>query len=281
VKLDFRALYKQDIFPMMTELFGYTDGKKVPKLVKVSLNRGSDPSTSGTSDMKKSEDELSLIAGQKPYLRKARKSVSAFKIREGMHVGLAVNLRGARMYAFLAKLVHVILPRVRDFRGLNWEGFDRSGNYNFGVDDQLVFPEVSYDDVKKVRGVGLSLVTSSETDEEADYLLTAFGFIFTPHPFLGSVAPRPGWSGDSSSYSPGEIQSRVQELRSGGDKGIRPLVSKSPSTLTWAEEHWKYIVRETTELVEVHSTFSEDCEFARDKDKLNTFRLPPIGAEYL
>jgi large subunit ribosomal protein L5 len=178
MKLDFRSLYREKVVPSVMKEFNYSRLEQVPKIIKVSLNRGVGGGARGSSEFKRSMKEVSLIGGQFPIPRKARKSVAGFKIRDGMQVGVSVNLRRERMYAFIARLVHIVLPRVRDFRGLGISGFDGSGNYGFGIADQLAFPEVPYDEVVGTQGVGLSIVTTSESDTEARFLLTLMGFIF-------------------------------------------------------------------------------------------------------
>jgi large subunit ribosomal protein L5 len=189
-------------------MFSYRPSQEIPKVVKICLNRGNAAGV-GASDARSSAAELSLITGQVPYLRKARKSIAGFKVREGNSVGLAITLRGARMYSFLARLVHIVLPRVRDFRGLDWKRFDRSGNYNFGIDDQLVFPELSYEDVTKARGVGLSLVTSAPSDEEACFLLSGLGMVFDESALC---SPRPGWVGSELIPAASELGPQSRHL---------------------------------------------------------------------
>lgn len=178
MKLDFRLLYKEKVVPSMIKEFSYSHPEKVPKFVKVSLNRGVGGGARSSSEFKRSVNEVSLIGGQVPVPRKARRSIAGFKIRDGMQVGVSANLRKERMYALIARLVHVVLPRVRDFRGLRASGFDGSGNYNFGIADQLAFPEVPYDEVVGTQGIGLSVVTTSDSDSEARFLLELMGFIF-------------------------------------------------------------------------------------------------------
>ena len=179
MKLDLKSLYKQKIIPSLIEEFGYKNIEQVPKLVKISVNRGVGEASKNAKELDSSVEELSLIVGQKPTVNKASKSVAGFKIRDGMAIGTSVTLRKEQMYTFLTKLIHIVLPRIRDFRGINPNGFDGRGNYNLGLKEQLIFPEVSYDDVTQIRGLDISIVTTAKTDEEARALLKSFGMPFT------------------------------------------------------------------------------------------------------
>jgi large subunit ribosomal protein L5 len=178
MKLDLKSLYKQEIVPAMIEAFGYKNIEQVPKIVKISVNRGIGEAAKNSKELDASVQEMALIVGQKPTVNKARKSVAGFKIRDGMSVGSSVTLRKAQMYTFLTKLIHIVLPRIRDFRGIDPNGFDGRGNYNIGLKEQLIFPEISYDDVTQLRGLDISIVTTAKTDEEAHALLKAFGMPF-------------------------------------------------------------------------------------------------------
>ena len=175
MKLDLKSLYKQKIVPSLIEEFGYKNIEQVPKLVKISVNRGVGEATKNSKELDSSSQELSLIVGQKPTINKASKSVAGFKIRDGMAIGTSVTLRKDQMYTFLTKLIHIVLPRIRDFRGINPNGFDGRGNYNLGLKEQLIFPEISYDDVQQIRGLDISIVTTAKTDEEASALLKSLG----------------------------------------------------------------------------------------------------------
>jgi|TARA_B110000046_G_scaffold5158_1_gene5454 large subunit ribosomal protein L5 len=178
MKLDLKNLYKQKIVPSMIEEFGYKNIEQVPKIVKISVNRGIGEASKNSKELDSSVNEMSLIVGQKPTVNKAKKSVAGFKIRDGMSIGASVTLRQERMYTFLTKLIHIVLPRIRDFRGINANGFDGRGNYNLGLKEQLIFPEISYDDVTEIRGLDISIVTTAKTDEEARALLKSFGMPF-------------------------------------------------------------------------------------------------------
>ena len=156
----------------------YKNIEQVPKIVKISVNRGIGEAAKNSKELDASVQEMALIVGQQPMINKARKSVAGFKIRDGMSVGSSVTLRKAQMYTFLTKLIHIVLPRIRDFRGIDPNGFDGRGNYNIGLKEQLIFPEISYDDVTQLRGLDISIVTTAKTDEEAHALLKAFGMPF-------------------------------------------------------------------------------------------------------
>jgi large subunit ribosomal protein L5 len=178
MKLDLKSLYKQEIVPAMIEAFGYKNIEQVPKIVKISVNRGIGEASKNSKELDASVGEVALIVGQQPTINKAKKSVAGFKIRDGMSVGSSVTLRKVQMYTFLTKLIHIVLPRIRDFRGIDPNGFDGRGNYNIGLKEQLIFPEISYDDVTQIRGLDISIVTTAKTDEEAYALLKAFGMPF-------------------------------------------------------------------------------------------------------
>ena len=178
MKLDLKSLYKQEIVPAMIEAFGYKNIEQVPKIVKISVNRGIGEAAKNSKELDASIGEMALIVGQQPIINKAKKSVAGFKIRDGMSVGSSVTLRKVQMYTFLTKLIHIVLPRIRDFRGIDPNGFDGRGNYNIGLKEQLIFPEISYDDVTQLRGLDISIVTTAKTDEEAHALLKAFRMPF-------------------------------------------------------------------------------------------------------
>jgi large subunit ribosomal protein L5 len=178
MKLDLKRLYKQKIVPSMIEEFGYKNIEQVPKLVKISINRGFGEASKNSKELDASVKEMSLIIGQKPSIHKATKAIAGFKIREGMSVGASVTLRQEQMYNFLTKLINIVLPRIRDFRGISPNSFDGRGNYNLGLKEQLICPEISYSDVTQIRGLDISIVTTAKTDEEARALLKAFGIPF-------------------------------------------------------------------------------------------------------
>jgi large subunit ribosomal protein L5 len=170
--------YDERIVNAMTEKFGYKNRLEVPKLDKIVINMGVGEATQDKKKVEVAAGEMELIAGQKPVITKAKKSIAQFKLREGMPIGVKVTLRRDRMYEFLDRLVTVALPRVRDFRGLNPRSFDGRGNYAMGLKEQIIFPEISYDRIDKVRGMDIIVTTTAKTDEEARELLRLFNFPF-------------------------------------------------------------------------------------------------------
>jgi large subunit ribosomal protein L5 len=170
--------YQKKVVPALTKEFGYTNPMAVPKLEKISLNIGLGEATQNAKLLDGAVNELSQIAGQKPVITKARKSIAAFKLREGNSIGCMVTLRGDRMYEFFDRLVNVSLPRVRDFRGVSAKSFDGRGNYTLGIHDQLIFPEIDYNKVDKVKGMNVCITTSARTDAEGVALLKHLGMPF-------------------------------------------------------------------------------------------------------
>jgi len=182
-----RELYQSEVAPKLTSRFGYSNPMEVPRLQKVTLNMGIGEAKTTSSILEAATEQLSVIAGQRPNVRKARKSIANFKIREGMPVGVSVTLRGARMWEFVDRLVSIAIPRIRDFRGLNPRSFDGRGNYSLGVREQLIFPEIDYDSIDQVRGLDVTVTTSAPTDEEAFELLLGLGFPFAEEGRPGQV----------------------------------------------------------------------------------------------
>ena len=180
MRKNLKTFYKQQIVPSLIKEFDYKNIEEVPKVLKVSINRGIGENSRSSKELAISLKELATITGQQPVINEARKSVAGFKIRDGMTVGASVTLRKDRMYAFLERLIHIILPRIRDFRGISPDGFDGRGNYNLGIKDQLIFPEISYDDVNQLEGFDVCIVTSAKTDEEAYGLLKQLGLPLRP-----------------------------------------------------------------------------------------------------
>ena len=170
--------YEKEVAPALKKEFGYANVMAIPKISKVVINMGLGEATSNAKIVDVASDELSRIAGQKATVRRAKKSIAAFKVREGMAVGAMVTLRGERMYEFLDRLVSIALPRVRDFKGISGKGFDGRGNYTLGLRDQILFPEIDYMKVDKARGMNVSVVTTAKTDEEARKLLQLIGLPF-------------------------------------------------------------------------------------------------------
>ena len=173
-----RDTYKSEVVPYLMKHFNYKNVNQVPKLVKITINGGLGDIKDNAKSVQNVEKELALITGQKPVLTKAKKSVANFKVREGMTVGIKVTLRGDKMYQFFDKFVSIALPRVRDFKGVPDKSFDGRGNYAMGIKEQLIFPEIQYDQVEKIRGFDICFVTTAKTDEEAYQLLKAMGMPF-------------------------------------------------------------------------------------------------------
>ncbi len=173
-----KEFYKQDVAPQLMKKFSYKNVMQIPKLEKIVINVGAGEARDNSKVIDSIMDDIAAITGQRPMVCKAKKSVANFKLREGMKIGVKVTLRGEKMYEFLDRLFNVALPRVRDFRGINPNSFDGRGNYNMGLKEQLIFPEIEYDKIDKVRGMDICFVTTAKTDEEAKELLTLMGAPF-------------------------------------------------------------------------------------------------------
>ena len=173
-----KAKYENEIRPALIEKFNYSSVMQAPKIDKIVLNMGVGDATTNSKNLDEAVEELGLISGQKPLITKAKKSIAGFRLREGMSIGAKVTLRGERMYDFLDKLVNVALPRVRDFHGVSNKAFDGRGNYTLGIHEQLIFPEIDYDKVNRVRGLDVVIVTTAQTDEESRELLAKLGMPF-------------------------------------------------------------------------------------------------------
>ncbi len=170
--------YRNEITPALMEKFNYSSIMESPRISKIVINIGAGDAVANPKVLDDAVNELTLITGQKPLVTRAKKSIATFKLREGMPIGCKVTLRGDRMYEFFDKLVNIALPRVRDFRGINPKGFDGRGNYTLGIKEQLIFPEINYDKVSKIRGMDIVIVTTAKTDQEAFELLKQFGMPF-------------------------------------------------------------------------------------------------------
>jgi large subunit ribosomal protein L5 len=173
-----KTQYQEDIVPKLTEQFSFSNVHEVPKVVKIVINRGLGEASQNAKALESSIKELTVITGQKPVITRAKKAIASFKIREGMPVGVMVTLRGDKMYAFLERLIALALPRIRDFRGISPKSFDGRGNYSLGVREQLMFPEIEYDNIDQIRGMDISIVTSAANDEEGRSLLKEMGMPF-------------------------------------------------------------------------------------------------------
>ncbi|MDR1794327.1 MAG: 50S ribosomal protein L5 [Erysipelotrichaceae bacterium] len=171
--------YQKEVLPALVKQFSYTSVMQAPKVEKIVVNMGVGDAIANPKALEEAVDELTVLSGQKPVITKAKKSIANFKLREGMSIGCKVTLRGIRMYQFLDKLMNIALPRVRDFRGVSSNAFDGRGNYTLGVREQIIFPEVNYDKVNKVRGMDIVIVTTAKNDEEGRALLQYMGMPFT------------------------------------------------------------------------------------------------------
>jgi len=174
-----KTRYLEEIRPRLVERFGYSTPMQAPRIAKVTVNMGVGDAKQDAKVLEAATDQLATITGQRPNVRRARKSIAQFKIRDGMPVGVAVTLRGERSYEFLDRLMSVAIPRIRDFRGLNPRAFDGRGNYSLGVREQIIFPEVDYDAIDQIRGLDITITTTAETDEESFALLEALGMPFS------------------------------------------------------------------------------------------------------
>jgi large subunit ribosomal protein L5 len=184
-----RERYENEVRPALERRFGYSSGMQVPNLVKITLNMGIGEAKQSTPLLEAATEQLATIAGQHPSVRRARKSIASFKVREGMPVGVSVTLRGARMWEFLDRLITIAIPRIRDFRGLNPRSFDGRGNYSLGIREQLIFPEIDYDSIDEVRGLDVAITTSAPTDEEGFELLLGLGMPYAQEGRPGTAEP--------------------------------------------------------------------------------------------
>ena len=178
VQSKLKNIYQETIIGKLKQQFNYTNVHQVPKLFKVTINRGLGEASQNAKALESSIRELEVITGQKPVITRAKKAIAGFKIREGMPVGVMVTLRSEKMYAFLDRLINVALPRIRDFRGISPKSFDGRGNYSLGIREQLIFPEIDYDTIDQIRGMDVSIITTAQTDEEGRALLKEMGMPF-------------------------------------------------------------------------------------------------------
>ncbi len=170
--------YKENSVPQLMEKFGYTNPMQVPKVEKVVLNMGLGEAIQNSKILESATNEMAQIAGQKPVITRARRSIATFKLREGMPIGCCVTLRRERMWDFLTKLINIAIPRIRDFRGVSPKAFDGRGNYSLGIKEHIIFPEIDYDKIDKIKGMNITIVTTANTDEEARFLLSTLGMPF-------------------------------------------------------------------------------------------------------
>ena len=176
--LALKTMYEEKIKNSLQQKFLYTNVHEIPKITKITLNRGLGEASQNSKLLEKSIKEFTIISGQKPIITKSKKAIAGFKIRENVPVGVTVTLRKSKMFNFLNKLIHLTLPSIRDFRGISKENFDGNGNYNLGLKEQLIFPEIEYDSVDKIQGMNVAIVTTAKTDLEGLFLLTSFGMPF-------------------------------------------------------------------------------------------------------
>jgi len=217
-----RERYEQEVAPALTGKFGYTTPMQVPRLEKITLNMGLGEAKQNAKMLEAAQEQLATIAGQQPNLRRARKSIASFKVREGMPVGLSVTLRRARMWEFLDRLCSIAVPRIRDFRGLNPRSFDGRGNYSMGVKEQLIFPEIDYDSIDEVRGLDVTITTSAATDEEAFELLLGLGVPFAKE-------GRPGGHTDEDAAAEEEKQKEEARQRAEAEEAaLEQLKQENP-----------------------------------------------------
>lgn len=173
-----KKIYQETIIPKLKEQFSYDNIHEVPKVIKITINRGLGEASQNAKALESSINEIATIAGQKPVVTRAKKAIAGFKIREGMPVGVMVTLRSERMYAFLDRLINLALPRIRDFRGVSPNSFDGRGNYSLGIREQLIFPEIEYDSIEQIRGMDIAIITTAQNDEEGRALLKEMGMPF-------------------------------------------------------------------------------------------------------
>jgi large subunit ribosomal protein L5 len=243
-----RERYEQEVKPELVKRFGYSTPMAVPTLEKITLNMGIGEAKQNTNMLEAATEQLATIAGQRPSVRRAKKSIASFKVREGMPVGVAVTLRRARMWEFLDRLTSVAVPRIRDFRGLSPRSFDGRGNYSMGIREQIIFPEVDYDSIDEVRGLDVTITTTAATDEEAFALLNGLGMPF-------SAEGRPG---EADAEAEAEEERRKEEARQRAEAeaaALEQLKEENPEA---------YAKRERPEEGEEGEEGAEEDERARD-----------------
>jgi len=248
-----RERYRAEIVPQLIDSFAYPSPMRAPRLVKITLNMGVGEASRTDSALDPAMEQLGVIAGQKPNIRRAKKSIAAFKIRDGMPVGAAVTLRRARMWEFLDRLITIAIPRIRDFRGLNPRSFDGRGNYSMGIREQLIFPEIDYDSIDEVRGLDVTITTTAPTDEEAFELLLALGMPFAEEGRPGAV--------DRSEEEEEERRKEEARLRAEAEQAaLEQLKEENP-------EAYEKPVREDEEGEEGEAGESADDKPAQDSSE--------------
>ena len=225
-----RERYEQEVLPGLIRRFGYTTPMQAPRLEKITLNMGLGEAKQNNKMLEAAQEQLATIAGQQPNIRRARKSIASFKVREGMPVGVSVTLRRAHMWEFLDRLCSIAVPRIRDFRGLNPRSFDGRGNYSMGVREQLIFPEIDYDSIDEVRGLDVTITTSAKTDEEAFELLLGLGMPFAKE-------GRPGSHSDAEAAAEEEKHKEEARLRAEAEQAaLEQLKEENPEAYERPEE---------------------------------------------
>jgi len=241
-----KVRYLEEIRPALIKRFGYTSIMQAPQIEKITLNMGVGEAKQDSKMLEAAQEQLATIAGQKPNVRRARKSIANFKLREGMPVGLSVTLRGERAYEFLDRLLSIAIPRIRDFRGLKASAFDGRGNYSLGVREQIIFPEIDYDAVDQVRGLDVTITTTAQSDEEAFALLNAFGMPFTKE-------GRPGAEQDAERQAAAEEEERHAEARAKAEAeqaALEQLKEENPEAYERPAEEPEETEAETAEETE-------------------------------
>ncbi len=249
-----RDRYEQDVLAALTERFGYSTPMQAPRLVKVTLNMGVGEAKQDSKQLEAAQEQLATIAGQRPSVRRARKSIASFKVREGMPVGISVTLRRARMWEFLDRLFSIAVPRIRDFRGLNPRSFDGRGNYSMGVREQLIFPEIDYDSIDQVRGLDVTITTTAASDVEAFELLLGLGMPFAQEGRPGQV--------DAAAEAEAEEERRKEEARERAQAeqaALEQLKEENPEAYAKPE-------KPETEEGEAAAEGGEDTESSTDEE---------------
>jgi len=227
----FKTQYEQEIKPALIERFGYSSSMQAPRILKITVNMGVGDAKQDSNMLEAAQEQLGTITGQKPNIRRARKSIANFKLREDMPVGVSVTLRDARMYEFLDRLLSVAIPRIRDFRGLKATSFDGRGNYTLGIREQIIFPEIDYDSIDQVRGLDVTITTSAQTDEEAFALLESFGMPFQRE-------GRPGAVADAEADAEEERRKEEARLRAEAEQAaLEQLKEENPEAYEKPERH--------------------------------------------
>jgi large subunit ribosomal protein L5 len=228
--------YEEAIAPSLMERFGYKSAMEVPRLQKITLNMGVGDAKQDSNVLDAASEQLATIAGQAPNVRRARKSIAAFKLRDGMPVGVTVTLRRARMWEFLDRLTAIAIPRIRDFRGLNARSFDGRGNYSMGVREQIIFPEIDYDAIDEVRGLDVTITTSAKTDEEAYVLLRELGMPFSPEGAPGTTEPEPDEAEEDARREEARLKAEAEQQAYEELKEENPEAYETPTRPEEGEE---------------------------------------------